>query len=582
MSPLVPGRPRERWRDVDRKPAGAWPWLRRLAIAVVAIYLALFAWIGHRVGKAEQAWLAGKYDEAHGIISDAASWHVRAGRVHDALAVIDLARGRLDEARGHLADAARGFFHPPAFGDRKVLDGFLRDGIYEPAQIYAGHRLALGADPAAAFYLGVAENGMNRLDEAQQHLALAGADSEFKARAEKQLAAIAEKRKTGRAPYLLDRGGAWLAATDLRSGRIVQSAPELAALLEGPFGLQLEARDRRNTVRLSLDMEIQRAAEAALGAQKGSLVVLDVATGGLLAAASQPASAPVAGGAAPRAFVSTYEPGSIVKMITLAAALRNGIDVAALFPMECPGWVSVDGVAFRDWMAHKRVESIEHAVAVSCNLAFGQLGLKVGRDGINAELRRFGFDFPSEASGAARPGDIKFDVGALLPEDTSHPNYALGRRAVGLDSIQVTPIGAALMAAGLARGGAPPPVHLVDQKLNILGEAYFNHETLDRDTETLTVEQRTLITRAMQAAVTGTGRAEGTARRAAVAGLSLAMKTGTSGRNPPGYDALVIGFAPAEKPVIAWALIADRAGKAELEAARITGDFLSRIRSRLD
>ena len=65
MSPLVPGRARERWRDVDRKQPGLWTWLRRLVLLAVLVYLALFAWTGHHVGKAEEAYRAGKLDEAH-------------------------------------------------------------------------------------------------------------------------------------------------------------------------------------------------------------------------------------------------------------------------------------------------------------------------------------------------------------------------------------------------------------------------------------------------------------------------------------------------------------------------------------
>jgi cell division protein FtsI/penicillin-binding protein 2 len=59
------------------------------------------------------------------------------------------------------------------------------------------------------------------------------------------------------------------------------------------------------------------------------------------------------------------------------------------------------------------------------------------------------------------------------------------------------------------------------------------------------------------------------------------MKTGTSGTAPPGYDALIIGFTPADDPKIAWALVAEHAGKAEIEAARLTKEFLTRIKDRL-
>ncbi|HZI95516.1 MAG TPA: penicillin-binding transpeptidase domain-containing protein, partial [Patescibacteria group bacterium] len=151
----------------------------------------------------------------------------------------------------------------------------------------------------------------------------------------------------------------------------------------------------------------------------------------------------------------------------------------------------------------------------------------------------------------------------------------------GLDSIEITPVGAALIAAGLARGGAPPLPHLIEEKTNLLGESYYKGQAVPPDAEKLPAGKIALIARVMKAAVSGVGKAEGTARRAAVEGLVAAMKTGTSGSSAHGLDALVIGFAPADKPVIAWALVAEHAGKAELEGARITGDFLKRIRNRL-
>ena len=565
------------------RPAGALVWLRRAALLAVLVYLALFAWTGQRVGAAEEAFTAGRLDEADRILAGVASWHVRAGRVHDALGVVELARGRLVEGRAHLAAARRGFFHPPAFGDRAVLARFLRDGLYEPAQIYAAHRLELSGEPAMAMYLGTAENGLNRLDDAEKHLALAAADPALKTQVEAQRARIAEKRRTGRSSYLVDRSGTPLAAIDVRSGRASLLVPDLASLLDGPAGLRLTPDDTKRLVRLSLDLEMQRAAEAALGSRRGALVVIDVATGGLLAAASQPAGVPAPGGLAPAALAATYEPGSIIKMITLAAALRKGLDVPSMFPQDCPGWLAIDGVAFRDWMPHKRVESVDQAAAVSCNLAFGRMGQAVGRDALDAELRRFGFDTPA-GQPAADDAELKYRPGSLLPPDAAHPDYALARRAIGLDSIEITPIGAALIAAGLARGGVPPVAHLVEEKTNILGETLYKHDAAQAvpgGDDPLPAGGRELLARVMRAAVTGAGRAEGTARRAAVPGVDAAMKTGTSGKNPPGYDALVIGFAPAEKPIIAWGLVAEHAGKAEFEGARITGDFLKRIQARL-
>ncbi|HZI93519.1 MAG TPA: penicillin-binding transpeptidase domain-containing protein, partial [Patescibacteria group bacterium] len=393
-------------------------WIRRLGAAAIVVYTALFAWTGRHVGRADAAYRDGRFDEAHAILTRAAFWHVRSGRVNDALGVVDLARGRLDEAGTHLLAARGGFFHPPAFGEESVLLSFLREGKIEAARTYAAHRLTIASTPATAFYLGAAENGLNRLDDSEKHLGEATGESSLKERIDAQRAIIAAKRKTGRADYLFDARGAPLAGLDMTTGHPALLVPELGPLLSGPYAIHLDPRDNTGHVRLSLDLEMQRAAQAALGARSGSLVVVDVATGGLLAAASQPASWLSPDGAALPALTRTYEPGSIIKMITLTAALRKGLDVEGLFPLDCPGWIAIDGVAFRDWMPHRRVESIDQAVAVSCNIAFGRIGGEVGRDALDAELRRFGFDFRSERGAGAT--DFRLLTGALLTEDGAH------------------------------------------------------------------------------------------------------------------------------------------------------------------
>jgi len=556
-----------------KRPGRRWLW-RLILIAVVA-YGGLYAWTGHLLTRAQAAYEAGRTEEASEILERARSWRVRRNRVQDALGVVSLEAGRTEEAVRHLEAARRGFFHPAAFGERKVLVSFLERGLYEPARIYAEHRRRIETTPANGYYLGVALNGLNELDGAGEALAGALEDPDWKERAAAQQALIDRKRKTGRSDYLFDRNRTPLAAIDLDSGRAVLAVPDLAPLLTGSWGPALQPRDTANQVRLTLDLEMQRAAEAALGSQRGALVVLDVSTGGLLAAASQP----VAGeeGAPPTALAGRFEPGSIIKMLTLSAALRRGADVASIFPMKCPGWITLDGEIFRDWTTHGTVESEVEAVAVSCNIAFARIAGLAGRDGVNQELARYHFEQEAQGSDLVST-DFGFGLGHLLPEDTAHPNYALARRAEGLDSLDITPIHAAVLAAGLARGGQAPLPHLVREKTNLMGGSYYEAAPAEPGPAALTPEQQAVIVRAMSRAVTDE---RGTARRARVEGLSAAMKTGTSGTRPPGLDGLLIGFAPAEKPAIAWALVAQGSGKAELVGARIVKDFLERIRGRL-
>lgn len=576
----MPGRRRGRPERDGRTGAGPAAWAGRLVVVVVLVYAALWAWAGQRVGAAQSAFNEGRFDEAHEMLARAAFWHVRSARIADALGVVDLKRERLDEADAHFAAARRGFFHPAAFGEEPVLRDLLRGGRHEAARRYAAHRLLIGTTPERLYYLGVAENSLNRLDDAEKHLAAASqADAALGERAGEQRTILAAKRKSGRADHLFDRNGAPIGGIDLATGRPATVATEMTGLLDGASAPQLSAGDQSARIRLTYDLEMQRAALAALGEQQGALVVLDVATGAVLAAASRPATAPDRGATAPPALVRRYEPGSIMKMVTLCAALRKGIDLETSFPMECAGTETIDGLAFRDWIRHSRVDSIDHAVAVSCNIAFGRLGREVGREALDAELRLYGFDFESEQTGAGGT-DFRYEVGTLGSTDAAHPAYSLARRAEGLDSIQITAMGAALVAAGLARGGDPPRPYVIEQKTNVLGETYdVRPATRQGSGNPLPPEKAAVITRTMKAAALSAGRVEGTARRAAVEGLVAAMKTGTSGTSPPGYDALLIGFAPADNPRIAWGLIAEHAGKAEFEAARITKEFLERIKT---
>ena len=549
-------------------------WPRRIAAAAGVIYLTLFAWTGHLIGRAEASYRNGWFDEGHALLARASFWNVRRGRVSDALGVIDLARGRLDEAQIHLQGVRGRWFHPSAFKEERVLLTFLRAGQFEEARIYGAHRLRVEGGPGVEFYLGVAEKGLGHVDEAERHLAAAEAPgARWREQASAQRSRLARLKTAGRAEFLLDRKGAAVAEVDLGTGRPAALIPGLSWLLTGPHAARVGTRDRGIQVELTLDLGLQKAAEAALGSRQGALVILDASTGALLAAASREGAVRATGDGS-AAFSRGYEPGSIIKMITLTAALRNRVDPAAIFPMDCPGWIPLDGAAFRDWTTHRRVDSIDQAVAESCNIAFGRLGGLVGREALDAELRRFGFGREDQAAAS----DFHFELGRFLPPDAARPSFALARRAEGLDSLRITPIHAAMIAAGLASGGAVPVPYLVQRKRNILDEIVYEHRPSRLDDETLPPAVAAIITRTMIAAVTSQ---MGTARRASVDGLTAAIKTGTSGTNPPGLDALVIGFAPAERPAIAWALVAQSAGKAELEGARITRELLSRVKASL-
>jgi len=547
-----------------------------VTLLALLVYLALFARTGHLLGKSEAAWVERRFEQSDALLRKAAFWRVRGSRVDEARGIVALSLGRLEDAGRRLAAARGDFpFHTAAFGEERVLTFFQREGRYEAAEIYAAHRLRIRPSPLLHYHAGVARLALNHLDAATEELAAAAASSDRKlaARARALLDVVASRKATGRADYIFDSQGVPLAGIDARSGARLAPIPEVMGLLEGPFAPVIDAKETSGRIDLTLDLAIQRAAGEALGDQRGALIAMDVQTGALLAVVSRPEHPP---DGIPVALTKAYEPGSIVKMLTLAGALRSGIDVAAQFPMQCPGWIEIDDLAFRDWTSHGMLEDIGEAMAVSCNIAFGRIGTLLGEGPLESELMRWGFGIGESAS-FRRDGDLAYRLGRLLPEDEAHPNYALARRAEGLDSIDITPIHAAMLAAGLARAGSLPSPYLVARRTNVLGETYEEHSSPLRG-EALSPEQAAVLRVGMVLSVTDR---RGTGRRAAVDGLSLAIKTGTSGKSPR-LDAMVIGYAPADSPRIAWALVAEGAGKAELKGARITHEFLSRIASRLN
>ena len=162
------------------------------------------------------------------------------------------------------------------------------------------------------------------------------------------------------------------------------------------------------------------------------------------------------------AFTRFYEPASVIKLVTLAAALRRGtLDRLGLFPFTCPGSTVIDGRIFHDWWRHDRVPHVEEAMAVSCNLAFARVGMAVGREGLLEELRRFGF------GGRLEGTLLPMELGRVEADPAS--DYALASLAVGLGSLKATPLHLALIAAAVANRGEMMAPRLLLRRENLLG-----------------------------------------------------------------------------------------------------------------
>jgi len=346
-------------------------------------------------------------------------------------------------------------------------------------------------------------------------------------RLEQALAAL----EAGRRTLLVDRHGELLATVAPGEGPAVQAglAPLLAGVLE-----RLPALPEGDAVRLSVDLSLSRAALEALAGHRGSIVLVEPATGAVLAAVSDERTA-----AAERtaAFTQQLEPASIAKLLTAAAAYRAGIDPdAAIGRMTCTGVERYGGrPLWCPWPAGPLL-GLDHALAVSCNIAFANLGVRVGTDGLVEEYRRWGFD--------AGAGTLLGTAGRLRSRPRTP--LELAHLSIGLDLAELTPLHAALIAATVANDGRLEEPRLVTGTCGPLGLA---DSPLPRPPGRAVLEPavaRRLLQAMRSVAERGTG--EGLAP----APFPVAIKTGTGAEPGRGSHVNYVGAGPLPGLAIAF------------------------------
>jgi pentatricopeptide repeat protein len=113
-----------------------------------------------------------------------------------------------------------------------------------------------------------------------------------------------------------------------------------------------------------------------------------------------------------RAFEGLYEPGSIIKIITSAAAYDKNLDLKQVFPFYCKGYEYIDGKPFYDWKKLGTIKSLPEAFDASSNIAFAKIGFLLGNQTLYEYNNSFGFNTPSPPSPSRSP--------PALPETRPH------------------------------------------------------------------------------------------------------------------------------------------------------------------
>jgi penicillin-binding protein 2 len=347
----------------------------------------------------------------------------------------------------------------------------------------------------------------------------------------------------------------------------------------------------------TVDRRIQEAAERAMSGRPGAVVVMDPRTGDVLALTSGPAygldtfagnldreawTRLIKDPAHPllnRALQAQYPPGSVFKMIVVAAGLQEG----TLNPMDrvyCNGTFDYGGRTWKDWKTggHGHLD-LRGAVMQSCDIFFYQYSLKVGPEAISRYAKAFGL---GAATGIDLPGE-KF---GLVPSPAGrrergrvwHSGETLNI-AIGQGALLVTPLQVARMTSAIANGGILWKPRLIQRVERPDGTLAYAESSKMSDH----VDLSPVIWAFLRSAMAGVVNEGGTGTAARLNGLEIAGKTGTAqtianSKSEKGQDhAWFASFAPAKDPQVVVVVMVEGGGHGGSVAAPIARQIYQAI-----
>ena len=356
----------------------------------------------------------------------------------------------------------------------------------------------------------------------------------------------------------------------------------------GQYNISFDASGKKSSEQISinpqpgynvvttLDTDLQRLCERTLehGVKRGAMVFIDPNNGEILAMASWPNINPnwfiptISEEAfkalnddpniplIPRAYRSSYPPGSVFKVATgLAALQEHVVDIDDEF--QCPGSMTIGHINFRNWKSsHAGSLNFCEALTQSCNTWFYQVGIKTGS-------RRMA-DWAGKLGLGARTGiPLASEAGGRIPND-EYMKKAHGRKmfdgdlasfAIGQGDVEITPLQMAQAMATVGNGGTLYQSRLVKQVQSIDGQIVNAYPIRARGDLGIDARIMKEMRKAMSQVVSSRS---GTAGKASVPGVRVAGKTGTAqwgGHGKERTAAWFAGFAPAENPRYAFAAV---------------------------
>ncbi len=539
----------------------------------------------------------GHSDAAVGQLNALASANPSSARVLDGLGVALNRAGKPKDAQDAY-ERARDLGASSSWIGLHLDEGraALSRGALDAAEVEFDHARSLDKSSARAVAgLAQAAHAAGRLPQALELYKEALALNPSLHEAEEGQRVAREAVDRGSLYYINDRNGNPLARRAVtadglgdRSYPLNQMTAHVVGCLSEKAGDQGLERDLKGLfpaaqVELTLDATLQAAASKALGWRKGALVAIDPNTGEILAAISQPTYKPESVDKdwrsirenpnkplEDRALDGLFEPGSIAKIMTAAAAYDAHVDMGRIFPFSPPTAVDLDGKIFRDWEDHGKIRSLKEAMDVSSNIALYQVAKAMGADALYATTNRFGFNQAWDL-GFTLPDGRRFEIPVATSRAPQHADtqFALAQRACGLgEDYRISPLHAAMLAATIANKGKRMKPRLIKEVRTLTGDLLYSMKP-EVDAEVIKEETAAKVTQLMEDAVEGD---RGIGKGARVEGIRIAGKTGTARTHLKGQlDAWFICFAPVDHPKIAVAIFCDQEGTGMHVAAPIRG-----------
>lgn len=344
--------------------------------------------------------------------------------------------------------------------------------------------------------------------------------------------------------------------------KVLSGKPGSQTIVKDPFGRALDVVETKaetpgRSIRLSLDDQVQANAETILqdtvrqwGARSASAIVMDPHTGDVLAMATAPRfnankfSVTRADRRRNRAVTDTYEPGSTFKLVTVAAALEEGIVSPRTSFVLKPTIRVADRTIHESHSRGTERLNVRQIIEQSSNVGTITIAQRLGEGQLAHWIDRFGFgkrtgvDFPGESPGFALPLD-------------QWSGSTIGTVPIGL-GIAVTPVQMARAYSAIANGGVLVTPRLVDRVGGKIVSSGGKKRVISRQ-----VSQQMLDM--LRGVVL-----EGTGTRAAIPGYTVAGKTGTAAKIDPNgrysrsrYVASFVGLVPATNPKLVIMVMVD-------------------------